>query len=89
AGLIKALQAACKARGLSFTCEHFGASEPIPRPAADVGSFEVVLQRSGKRLTVAPDQTILGEVKKVLPDVSYSCESGFCGACETRIVEGQ
>ena len=88
-GLIKALEAACKARNLSFTCEHFGASEPIPKPAADAGSFEVVLKRSGKSVTVSPEQTILGEVKKIIPGITYSCEAGFCGACETRIVEGE
>lgn len=89
AGLIKAVDAACKARHLSFTCEHFGAAEPIAAPAADAESFEVVLKQSGKTLTVLPEQTILGEVRKVLPSVGYSCEAGFCGACETRIVEGE
>ncbi|MFI5426320.1 2Fe-2S iron-sulfur cluster-binding protein [Aeromicrobium sp. UC242_57] len=24
----------------------------------------------------------------MLPDLSYDCEKGFCGACETRVIAG-
>jgi ferredoxin-NADP reductase len=88
AGLIKAVEAACQARGLSFTCEHFGASAAVPAPAADSQSFEVVLARSGHSVSVGPQQSILDAVKEVLPNVAYSCAAGFCGACETNILEG-
>jgi ferredoxin-NADP reductase len=58
-----------------------------PGPGVD-GTFEVELRRSGITVDVEPDRTILEVVRKHLPEVVSSCEEGFCGACETRVVEG-
>jgi ferredoxin len=37
---------------------------------------------------VDPDRTILEAVREHLPEVISSCEEGFCGACETRVIDG-
>jgi len=52
------------------------------------GEFEVVLSRSGLRLTVPADRSVLDVVREKLPDVPFSCEEGYCGSCETAVVAG-
>ncbi|MFJ2885557.1 PDR/VanB family oxidoreductase [Streptomyces sp. NPDC087305] len=52
-------------------------------------AFEVELRRSGRTLTVAADSTVLAAVRTELPDTLYSCEQGFCGTCQQRVVEGE
>ena len=52
------------------------------------GEFEVVLARSGLRLTVPADRSVLDVVREKLPDVPYSCEEGYCGTCETPVTAG-
>lgn len=70
------------------------AAEPQPANAPKAqeppdGSFEVELRRSGAVLTVPPDRTLLDVVREVVPDMQSSCEEGFCGACETPVLEGR
>jgi ferredoxin-NADP reductase len=52
-------------------------------------SFEVELRRSGRTVTVAADSTVLAAVRAELPDTQYSCEQGFCGTCQQRVLEGE
>ena len=61
-------------------------------PRAQLGGnarFEVELRRSGRTLTVAADSTVLAAVRAELPDTLYSCEQGFCGTCQQRVLEGE
>jgi ferredoxin-NADP reductase len=51
-------------------------------------SFEVELRRSGVTLTVPADRSILDVVQEVVPETMSSCVEGFCGTCETRVLEG-
>ncbi|WP_329277926.1 PDR/VanB family oxidoreductase [Streptomyces sp. NBC_01451] len=51
--------------------------------------FEVELRRSGRTLTVAADSTVLAAVRAELPDIAYSCEQGFCGTCQQRVLAGE
>ncbi|WP_409057354.1 PDR/VanB family oxidoreductase [Streptomyces sp. SYP-A7185] len=53
------------------------------------GTFEVELRRSGRTVTVAADTTVLSAVRAELPDTAYSCEQGFCGTCQQRVLEGE
>lgn len=75
----------------SFHSEQF-ASVPRVQDAAgatrDAGTFEVELSRTGTVVTVSPERSILATVREVLPDVESSCEDGFCGTCETRVIAG-
>ncbi|MCF1594175.1 PDR/VanB family oxidoreductase [Streptomyces muensis] len=57
--------------------------------AATGGAFEVELRRSGRTLTVPADSTVLAAVRAELPDTAYSCEQGFCGTCQQRVLEGE
>ncbi len=52
-------------------------------------SFEVVLERSGQALTVAPGVSILSAVEQAGLSVLSSCQEGTCGTCETGVLEGE
>ena len=87
--LLQAVSAICteqgRAQDLHF--ERFGASAEAP-PEATGEVFEVELRRTGKTLCVPADRSLLDVVRDVLPDVLSDCEEGYCGTCETRVVEG-
>ncbi|MFD9035679.1 PDR/VanB family oxidoreductase [Streptomyces sp. NPDC059567] len=53
------------------------------------GAFELELRRSGRTVTVAADQSVLAAVRSEMPGVAYSCEQGFCGTCQQRVLEGE
>lgn len=65
-----------------------GAAVAAPSRGAVAGTFQVELQRTGITVDVDPDRTILDAVREHLPEVISSCEEGFCGACETRVLAG-
>ncbi|MFD5517981.1 PDR/VanB family oxidoreductase [Streptomyces sp. NPDC127066] len=50
--------------------------------------FEVVLERSGRTVTVAPGVSVLDTVRAAGVEVLYSCAEGTCGTCETEVLEG-
>ncbi|MER5310482.1 PDR/VanB family oxidoreductase [Streptomyces sp. NPDC002773] len=67
--------------------ERFGAAPPSEE-AAVAGGFEVELRRTGRTLRVDPGRTLLDAVREVVPGVAYSCEEGWCGTCETKVLAG-
>jgi phthalate 4,5-dioxygenase reductase subunit len=56
--------------------------------AAEDRPFRVRLARSGGIVEVAADQSILEALREHGLDVPSSCESGTCGTCRTRLLEG-
>lgn len=83
-GLMDAVAGALPA-GASLHLERFA-------PASAAGgesAFEVELRRSGRTVTVGADTTVLAAVRAELPDTPYSCEQGFCGTCQHRVLEGE
>ncbi|WP_328633670.1 PDR/VanB family oxidoreductase [Streptomyces sp. NBC_00356] len=61
-----------------------------PRNSAEGnGPFEVELRRSGKVVDVSADTTVLAAVRSAVPAIAYSCEQGFCGTCQQRVLEGE
>ncbi len=72
--------------------ERFGAA-PDATPTINLTDdanheFVVELQRSGRQLTVPPNRTLLDVVREAHPDINFSCEEGYCGSCETGVIEG-
>ncbi|RYF61109.1 MAG: oxidoreductase [Comamonadaceae bacterium] len=51
--------------------------------------FDVLLSRSGQRVTVAPDETIVEAVGRAGVFVPTSCGEGTCGTCETGVLDGE
>ncbi|NEU98652.1 cytochrome P450/oxidoreductase [Bradyrhizobium uaiense] len=50
--------------------------------------FTIIAERSGKRVEVASDKTILAALKDAGIDVQSSCQSGVCGTCLTDVLQG-
>lgn len=48
----------------------------------------MTLQKSGKRIAVAGDETILAALKREGIRVKCSCQNGTCGTCETGVISG-
>ena len=72
--------------GRTLHLERFSAAGTDP---ADAEPFEVELRRSGLTVPVAADQSVLAAVRAELPHVPYSCEQGFCGTCQQRVLAGE
>ncbi|MET9297275.1 PDR/VanB family oxidoreductase [Streptomyces sp. NPDC003077] len=52
--------------------------------------FEVELRRTGRTVTVPADTSVLAAIREqALPNVPYSCEEGFCGTCQQRVLAGE
>ncbi|MEU0003691.1 PDR/VanB family oxidoreductase [Streptomyces sp. NPDC006314] len=83
-GLMTAVEARLP-EGATLHLERFA-----PRTSSDENvPFEVELRRSGRTLTVPADSTLLAAVRRELPNTAYSCEQGFCGTCQQRVLEGE
>ena len=80
---------ACAEAGIAdrLHLERFGAADNARTDADAV--FEVVLQQSGVTVTVTANQSILEAVRAARLDINSSCEEGYCGSCETRVLDGQ
>lgn len=50
--------------------------------------FEVRIASSGVTLRVPSDRSVLDVLQKNGIDVPFSCESGICGTCATRVLQG-
>lgn len=67
--------------------EHFSANTELHKE--DDPTFEVVLGKTGKRLFVPADRTILDVLLEAGCQVDFSCEEGTCGTCITRLLAGE
>lgn len=64
-------------------------SDPLrPTASAAAGSFEIVLAWSDRTLVVGPGDSALAVLVAAGVPVEPGCQTGGCGACATRYVEG-
>jgi vanillate O-demethylase ferredoxin subunit len=61
---------------------------PVGQAALQEGRFELVLQRSGVRCVVLPDQSIVEAAAGAGVHIGTSCGEGFCGSCQSPVLEG-
>ena len=66
--------------------ESFGAAQT---GFAENQAFDVVLQKSGKRVSVPAHQSILDTLRGCGHLIPSSCESGSCGCCRTTLISGE
>lgn len=52
------------------------------------GGFVVQLARSGREFAIPPGKSILAVLRAAGLELSYACEEGVCGACETVLISG-
>ncbi|UGY91033.1 PDR/VanB family oxidoreductase [Streptomyces gobiensis] len=59
-------------------------------PSAEDQPFEAELRHSGHTVHVPADSTLLAAIRsQALPGLPYSCEQGFCGTCQQRVLAGE
>jgi phthalate 4,5-dioxygenase reductase subunit len=90
-GLMNAVRKAATEGGWPATALHFedfGTSDFDAAEALGEGEFVVRLARSGCDVTVPAGVSILEALRNAGVDVPSSCESGTCGTCRTRLIEG-
>lgn len=73
--------------GVVLRTERF-AAPPAAVPDGDESAFDVVLERSGTRVAVGPDISVLDALIGAGVDVPSSCTEGICGTCEVGVVKG-
>ena len=90
-GMIRAMEKAVEAESgrVALHVERFAATGEVEAVQAGDSAFELVLQRSGKTITVPGDRTALEMVQELVPDHPYSCREGECGSCEVAVLEGE
>jgi ferredoxin-NADP reductase len=59
----------------------------LPQPSPDQ-AFDVILNRSQRTVHVPAGRTLGSVLQEEGADVSFSCEEGSCGTCETRVLSG-
>lgn len=79
---IDAARAAAKARG--WTSSHIHSEQFLAPPTGS--AFEARLARSGKRVTVAPETSLLEAIEQAGVAAPQSCRGGACGQCETEVL---
>jgi ferredoxin len=55
----------------------------------DTTPVQVVCETAGRVLLVRPDTSILQAVRDAGLEVTPPCVDGLCGACETRVLDGE
>lgn len=86
--LLAAVEDLAATAGLPVHLERFGPAGS-PSTTADVNTqFLVTLHRSARTLTVPADRRLIDVVREVVPMVPFSCEEGYCGSCETAVLDG-
>lgn len=89
--LIAALEAQCETSGRDaphverFTARPAFATEAV---AGENSAFELVLAKSDRHFTIPADKTIIQVLAAERVFVPTSCTEGYCGVCETVVLEG-
>lgn len=87
--MLDAFERACDELGYTNThIERFAAAAPVPA-AADAGGCSVELRRSGMTIQVPAGKSVLDALLDAGVAHDYSCKEGICGACETKVLEGE
>jgi ferredoxin-NADP reductase/predicted pyridoxine 5'-phosphate oxidase superfamily flavin-nucleotide-binding protein len=85
--LMEAVRAAGTAAGVADDRIRFERFSGAAASTAD-HPLAVALYRSGKRVVVAPAQTILQAVEAAGVAAAFGCRSGTCGTCKVKVLGG-
>ncbi|MQR00086.1 2Fe-2S iron-sulfur cluster binding domain-containing protein [Glaciimonas sp. GS1] len=87
--MLHAFEAACEGRHPDTVHrEYFAAPAPVQMEEGREEEIIIFLSKSDKTVKVGPTTTILDAVLNAGVEVSYSCMSGICRACETNVLDG-
>lgn len=68
---------------------HFEDFKPVETVRADDSPFQVTIAATGRVIEVPADRSILEALRDAGEKTVSSCESGTCGTCKCRLVEGE
>jgi tetrachlorobenzoquinone reductase len=85
--MLTAFEAACAELGYQHAMLERFAAAPVDETLV-AGSFSVVLQQTGRTITIPPERSILEVLLAEGIACDYSCTEGLCGACETKVLGG-
>ncbi|MDF7651247.1 PDR/VanB family oxidoreductase [Erwiniaceae bacterium L1_54_3] len=89
-GFMTHVEQQANARGWDSAHIHTEAFKPVaPAVEESEAGFTVTIARTGQQCTIPADQTIARVLLENGVDVPLSCEMGMCGACLTRVTEGE
>ncbi|MFF2850035.1 cytochrome P450 [Streptomyces sp. NPDC058001] len=92
APMLAAVERECSRLGLTdrLHVERFAAGDDLETAFAATANqdFTVQLARTGVSLTVPADRRLIEVLRDAVSGLSYDCEKGYCGACETRVLAG-
>jgi ferredoxin len=90
--MIAAVEQRCARLGISHRLhvERFTAGDDLEAgfDLEQNSAFDVQLARSGRTVHVPADKRLIEALRDCVPGLSYDCEKGYCGACETRVLAG-
>src|SRR5450830_983361 len=86
--MLNAFEAMCAELDLpNVHIERFAAAENVEPAQTD--EYVAELARSKKSVTVPAGKSLLDALLDAGLDVDHSCREGVCGACETKVLEGE
>jgi ferredoxin len=85
--LIDAVSTAADSLGINPTRIRFERFAATVNPGAK--ALEVELQRSGKKIQVAADKSILDAMLEAGVDAPFGCRTGTCKSCAVKVLAGQ
>jgi ferredoxin-NADP reductase len=90
AAMLRAVEAAAERNGAAdrLHVERFSSAAEAAPPAHEDRAFDVVLNRSGRTVHVPAGRTLGSVLQEHAAEVTFSCEEGSCGTCETRVLSG-
>ena len=65
--------------------EYFSAG---PISSVDDDSFDIKISSTGQVINIPSDKTVIEVLEAFDIEIPFSCESGVCGTCLTRVIEG-
>lgn len=88
AGFMEHILETARDSGWSEECLHREYFAGTAKALDSDGTFAVRLVSSGKTYQVPKEKSVIEVLTSEGVDVPYSCESGVCGTCLTRVLEG-
>lgn len=88
-GFMDTVTEAALAAGWPEKTIHREAFAPVIHANEPRAAIELKLARSGKTLTVSPDETVLEALLTAGIPMSSSCEQGTCGECALKVCAGE
>lgn len=86
APLMEAVESATAGRDPALV--HFEWFSPRDLTGLNSAGFTVILARSGRRIAIPADKTILETLEAHGLNIPFSCREGLCATCETAVLDG-